>query len=288
VESCCWIPPAVAWSTARPTSLPASYHDAIRGKPVNPESDSLQCGGVLKEQVIVADAASDPRWSAHGWRRAGIRARVERVLGRTPDSGDGWHGVGTFALYGRKPGGPTPQLQNVIGQMTHVATVAIDGHGRWPHYKRVRSGFAAMADAISELIWITDWNRRAVLYASPKFRRIWGLRLDALYANPRLWTDPIHPETVPASSTRSRGGLVAMAAVSTTSSFVSPSRAARFGGFHERGVTNCERARQAVCDSGISTDDYRAPAVRRGTAPAQSILAEAERVSLTGQLGWAS
>jgi GAF domain-containing protein len=32
----------------------------------------------------------------------------------------------TFALYSDKPGGPTQQEQDVIGQMTHLAAVAIE------------------------------------------------------------------------------------------------------------------------------------------------------------------
>ena len=56
------------------------------------------------------------------------------------------------------------------------------------------SRFRGMADATPDVIWITDLHPEKVLYASPSFERIWGRKVEDLYADPRLWTDGIHPE----------------------------------------------------------------------------------------------
>src|SRR5260370_33058128 len=51
-----------------------------------------------------------------------------------------------------------------------------------------------MADTIQDVIWITSLDPERVIYCSPSFKRIWGLSVEALVRNPRLWTDTIHPD----------------------------------------------------------------------------------------------
>ncbi|MFN6997484.1 MAG: PAS domain-containing protein, partial [Aquincola tertiaricarbonis] len=54
--------------------------------------------------------------------------------------------------------------------------------------------FRRMADATPDVIWITDIHPERVLYANPSFERTWGRPVEALYRDPRLWTDCIHPD----------------------------------------------------------------------------------------------
>ena len=54
--------------------------------------------------------------------------------------------------------------------------------------------FRLLADAMPEVLWITDLNPERVVYTSPSFERIWGLSVQDLYKNPRLWTETIHPD----------------------------------------------------------------------------------------------
>jgi len=65
----------------------------------------------------------DPLWAdfrdlalAHGLRACWSDA--DPVVGR--------QGVGTFAIYYREPRTPTPYEQNVIEQITHLASIAIE------------------------------------------------------------------------------------------------------------------------------------------------------------------
>ena len=110
---------------ARAPSLPPSYNEAILRWPVNPDSGPCARAVFLKEQVIVADVASDLQWDAYGWRPLALSYGL-RACWSTPILSSENAVLGTFALYSREPGGPTPQLQNVIGQMTHLAAVAIE------------------------------------------------------------------------------------------------------------------------------------------------------------------
>ena len=110
---------------ARGPSLPSSYNEAILSWPVNPDSGPCARAVFLKEQVIVADVASDLQWDEYGWRPLALSYGL-RACWSTPILSSENAVLGTFALYSREPGGPTPQLQDVIGQMTHLAAVAIE------------------------------------------------------------------------------------------------------------------------------------------------------------------
>jgi len=106
-------------------SLPASYNEAILRLPVNLDAGPCGRAACLMEQVIVADVASDLQWDAYGWRTLALSCGL-RACWSTPILSSENSVLGTFALYSREPGGPTPQLQDVIGQMTHLAAVAIE------------------------------------------------------------------------------------------------------------------------------------------------------------------
>jgi PAS domain S-box-containing protein len=110
---------------ARGPSLPPSYNEAILGWPVNLDSGPCARAFFLKEQVIVADVASDLQWDAYGWRALALSYGL-RACWSTPILSSENAVLGTFALYSREPGGPTSQLQDIIGQMTHLAAVAIE------------------------------------------------------------------------------------------------------------------------------------------------------------------
>jgi formate hydrogenlyase transcriptional activator len=51
-----------------------------------------------------------------------------------------------------------------------------------------------LADAIPEVLWVVALDPERVLYVSPSFERMWGFAVEALYREPRLWTETIHPE----------------------------------------------------------------------------------------------
>ncbi|MGH9969174.1 MAG: PAS domain-containing protein [Pyrinomonadaceae bacterium] len=110
---------------ARGPSLPPGYNEAILKWPVNPDSGPCARAFFLKEQVIVADVVSDLEWDAYGWRSLALSYGL-RACWSTPILSSENTVLGTFALYSREPSGPTPQQQDVIGQMTHLAAVAIE------------------------------------------------------------------------------------------------------------------------------------------------------------------
>lgn len=54
--------------------------------------------------------------------------------------------------------------------------------------------FRQMAESISQVFWMTDPQKKAILYVSPAYESIWGRACAGLYADPRSWLDAVHPE----------------------------------------------------------------------------------------------
>jgi PAS domain S-box-containing protein len=54
--------------------------------------------------------------------------------------------------------------------------------------------FRELAETINEVFWITDPEKKQVLYVSPAYERIWGGTCENLYASPAAWFEAIHSE----------------------------------------------------------------------------------------------
>jgi signal transduction histidine kinase len=111
-------------SGAGPT-LPPGYNEAIEGVPLHCEAGPCGTAASLKTQVIVPDLASDPRWVGAGWRTLAL-AHGLKACWSTPILSLAGKALGTFALYKREPGSPTPLQQDLIAQFTHIASIAIE------------------------------------------------------------------------------------------------------------------------------------------------------------------
>lgn len=53
--------------------------------------------------------------------------------------------------------------------------------------------FRELAENIHEVFWMTDAERRNVLYVSPAFERVWGRSMDSVYEPGFDWADTISP-----------------------------------------------------------------------------------------------
>src|SRR5467141_2916631 len=106
-------------------SLPATFNDPVDGLTVSPHVGPCGVAALTKTQVIATDLKTDPLWQesairplalAHGLRShwsTPIYARDGRVLG-------------TFAIFHREPASPTQIQQDLIAQVTHIASIAIE------------------------------------------------------------------------------------------------------------------------------------------------------------------
>ena len=79
----------------------------------------------MKEQVIVPDLVSDPRWVGLGWRTLVLEHGLRSVCS-TPIVSLTGKVLGTFAIYQPQPGPPSAVLKDLIARFTHVASIAIE------------------------------------------------------------------------------------------------------------------------------------------------------------------
>jgi CheY-like chemotaxis protein len=105
------------WHGAAP-SLPRSYIDAIDGSAIGPAAGSCGTAAYRKAPVVVSDIAHDHLWAEY---RDLALPHGLRACWSTPIIASDGRVLGTFAIYAREPGRPTPQQQSIIEQITDLA-----------------------------------------------------------------------------------------------------------------------------------------------------------------------
>ena len=106
-------------------SLPESYTSEIEGLPVRCETAPCGIAALSRRQVIAADLETDPLWQATAYR-ALVLAHGLRSVWSTPIYSLSGRVLGTFCVYQRIPGSPSLRLQELIAQVTHIASIAIE------------------------------------------------------------------------------------------------------------------------------------------------------------------
>ena len=128
-------------------SLPASYLASVEGLSVR--LDVAPCGiaALERSQVIVEDIASDPRWNESSYRDH-VLAHGLRSVWSTPISSLEGRVLGTFCIYRRDPATPSVHVQELIAQITHIASIAINRARNEAALKRSEA-FLAQAQKLS-------------------------------------------------------------------------------------------------------------------------------------------
>ncbi|MCU1268605.1 MAG: sensor histidine kinase [Acidobacteria bacterium] len=142
-------------------SLPPQYSAAIDGIVIGPSVGSCGTAAYRKEQVIVSDITTDPLWA--DFRELAL-AHGLRACWSTPILSSAGGVLGTFAIYYGEARSPTPQDSNVIGQITHLASIALERAQAAQALQQQASLLEQAHDAI--LVWefprtIVYWNRGA-------------------------------------------------------------------------------------------------------------------------------
>ena len=141
------------WHGAAP-SLPQSYTDSIDSVVIGPSVGSCGTAAYRAEPVISSDIATDPLWD--DYRHLPL-AHGLRASWSTPILSSEGKVLGTFAMYTPEARGPTPQHQNIIDQISHLASIAIE---------RTRAEENLRHDE-RELRWITDAIPEAIIVLAP-------------------------------------------------------------------------------------------------------------------------
>jgi PAS domain S-box-containing protein len=133
-------------------SLPSSYNERFPGIAVDREGGPCTEAARRNTQVIVSDVATDKQWDTYGWRKAALAHGLKACWSTTILASSGLV-LGTFAIYWREPRSPNEQDQKIIGQVTHLAAVAIE---RKRNEAALTRAFEEIAKSESELRTIID------------------------------------------------------------------------------------------------------------------------------------
>jgi PAS domain S-box-containing protein len=142
-------------------SLPINYTEAIDGLVIGPSVGSCGTAAYRAEPVIVSDIATDRLWADY---RDLALAHGLRACWSSPILSSNGRVLGTFATYYREPRSPTPQEHDVIEQITHLASIAVE---RKQSEDALREQ-AALLNLTRDTIFVRDvndvikfWNRGA-------------------------------------------------------------------------------------------------------------------------------
>src|SRR6266404_4627371 len=106
-------------------SLPATFNDPVDGLTVTPQVGPCGVAALTKTQVIATDLESDPLWQSSAIRPLAL-AHGLRSHWSTPIYAQEGRVLGTFAIFNREPASPTQIQQDLIAQVTHIASIAIE------------------------------------------------------------------------------------------------------------------------------------------------------------------
>ncbi len=139
-------------------SLPEAYCRLIDGVAIGPAAGSCGTAAYRKAAVFVEDIAEDPLWA--DYRDAALPHGL-RACWSTPIFGVQHQVLGTFALYGRTPGRPTPRHLQLIQLATDVAALAIGKHRTDETLNMMRLGMDHAGDSV---FWVSREGR--IVYAN--------------------------------------------------------------------------------------------------------------------------
>jgi PAS domain S-box-containing protein len=176
-------------------SLPSIYNGLMHGGTVNVQSGPFGMATYAQGHMIATDVASDAHMD--------LCKRI--VLAEEHATGARWSAriistegavLGTFALYSPEPAGPTPQQQNVVEQMTHLAAVAIERQ-RAMEELQARQEIIDLAQKAARVIAF-DWHiQQEVNTWSPELEGLYGLPPGSFDGTYQSWKKLIHPNDWP-------------------------------------------------------------------------------------------
>src|ERR1700754_1472180 len=106
-------------------SLPRTFNDPCEGLTVSLEVGPCGVAALTKTQVIVTDFESDPLFQSCAIRPLSL-AHGFRSQWSTPIFARDGRVMGTFAIFQTSPASPTQVQQDLIAQVTHIASIAIE------------------------------------------------------------------------------------------------------------------------------------------------------------------
>jgi PAS domain S-box-containing protein len=111
--------------TGAAPSMPATFNDALEGLTVEVSAGPCALAALTRSQVIAEDLESDLDWQQSLIRPLALGHGL-RAQWSTPICSRDGSVLGTFAIFQGHPSSPTQVQQDLIAQVTHIASIAIE------------------------------------------------------------------------------------------------------------------------------------------------------------------
>jgi PAS domain S-box-containing protein len=164
--------------------LPDAYTKAIDGTAVGPIAGSCGTAAYTGKQVIVEDIASDPLWVDY---RDLALSHSLRACWSTPIFSTESKVIGTFAMYYREPRRPTERDQQIIGQITHLAGIAIERKLTQDKLSLSERNLTEAQKLTHTGSFVWDIPSKKALYLSDEWYRIYGFEI----GQARAWEERV-------------------------------------------------------------------------------------------------
>jgi PAS domain S-box-containing protein len=176
--------------TGAAPSLPATFNDVLEGLSVSASAGPCGLAALTTSQVIAEDLESDPHWQESLIRPLALRHGI-RAQWSTPVCSRDGSVLATFAVFQDHPASPNQFHQDLIAQVTHIASIAIERAAGEEALKRSERELKLIIDTIPAMAWSAHpdgtgefLNQQYLDYVGLSAQQVrdWG------------WTAAIHPD----------------------------------------------------------------------------------------------
>ncbi len=171
-------------------NLPAEFVAAIDGQSIGPVAGSCGTAAYRRQAVFVDDIATDPLWAVY---KAAALPHGLRACWSTPIFDVHGKVLGTFAMYYRQPGLPTPEHLQLIDTATHIAAIAI---GRYQAEKTLHFSKARLIKAqhVAHMGFL-EWNLKTnEILCSDEVYEMYGIERPEVATTPDFVGKLVHPD----------------------------------------------------------------------------------------------
>jgi PAS domain S-box-containing protein len=154
-------------------SLPATFNDQVKGLCVTADAGPCGVAALTKSQVIVADVESDPRFQSATIRSV-LLAHGLRSHWSTPIYSHNGQVLATFAIFQSSPSNPTQLQLDLISQVTHIASIAIERALGEEALKNSEMQFKTIFDEAGAGIALVDLKSQAPIRNNRALQKMLG------------------------------------------------------------------------------------------------------------------
>jgi signal transduction histidine kinase len=172
-------------------SLPCSFRESLRGRPVAYEAGPCARAAYLKSQVIVADVELDPAWQVSGFRQLAL-AHGQRSCWSTPIISGRGEVLGSLAVLNGRPGFPTLLQHYAIARAVRIAAIAIERAQQEAELVRLQ-GLLVHAQGIGAIATFSWCLETEEIRGSEQLSRIFMINHQVPFTYAQILSQ-VHPE----------------------------------------------------------------------------------------------